>query len=170
MLLLRTATTLLIQCNRRMPAIRSFRRFYTHKSKPPQQQPAANPYGCYLPVFVSRQTTVSLLSSFVRRLASDAAKTGPTATTKPTRSDFRRLLSLARKEKWIMLAAVGCLIVSSSITMSVPFAIGKMLDLITANNFSRETIFNFCAILGGIFVIGAFANFGRVYLINGASK
>lgn len=112
-------------------------------------------------------------SSYFKHFATSNIKTQLNNVTKnqiKQQSDWRRLLSLAKKEKWIMLAAVGCLIVSSSITMSVPFAIGKMLDLITDNNFSRETIFNFCAILGGVFVIGAIANFGRVYLINGASK
>lgn len=119
--------------------------------------------------------TSKQFASHFKRFSSNAKQelnnvTNSIKNTKKQPSDWQRLLSLGKKEKWIMLAAVSCLIVSSSITMSVPFAVGKMLDLITDNNFSRDTIFNFCAILCGTFVVGAVANFGRVYLINGASK
>lgn len=64
-------------------------------------------------------------------------------------SDLRRLLSLAKQEKWkiggelkfgwifrdfatsrSLEGAIGCLIVSSAITMAVPFGLGKILDTI----------------------------------------
>lgn len=59
--------------------------------------------------------------------------------------------------------------------MSVPFALGKILDII----FDKEGINgqqaldklkHFSAILLSIFVVGGFANFGRVYLFNSACK
>ncbi|KAG5680264.1 hypothetical protein PVAND_009783 [Polypedilum vanderplanki] len=88
-------------------------------------------------------------------------------------SDLKRLLSLAKPEKWSIAGAIGCLIISSSITMAVPFGLGKILDAIystdTDSKQAREKLNEFCAILAGIFIIGGVANFGRVYLFNNAS-
>ena len=70
--------------------------------------------------------------------------------------------------------AVGCLVISSAITMTVPFALGKILDIIFNKTettiSSAETLASFCQILCGIFIIGGVANFGRVYLFNSACK
>lgn len=86
-------------------------------------------------------------------------------------SDIRRLFSLAKNEKWILIAAIGCLIVSSAITLSVPYALGKILDIIFQENIeAKEMLRNFCLILGGVFIVGGMANFGRVYLFNSACK
>lgn len=72
-------------------------------------------------------------------------------------------------------AAIVCLIVSSSITMSVPFALGKILDII----FDKEgadgeqalvKLKHFSSILLAVFVVGGLANFGRVYLFNSACE
>lgn len=69
-------------------------------------------------------------------------------------------------------AAVGCLIISSGITMIVPYALGKLLDIIYSNaeemKAAKERLQDFCLMLGGIFLIGGVANFGRVYLFNSA--
>ncbi|KAI8124290.1 hypothetical protein FF38_08797 [Lucilia cuprina] len=90
------------------------------------------------------------------------------------KGDIVRLVSLAKSEKLVLTAAIGCLIISSAITMSVPFALGKILDII----FDKEgangeqalgRLKHFSAILLGIFVVGGLANFGRVYLFNSAS-
>lgn len=75
-------------------------------------------------------------------------------------SDLRRLLSLAKKEKWkisgktqelslksfiefhkrfVILGAIGCLIISSSITMAVPFGLGKILDIIYSSESVADT-------------------------------
>lgn len=88
----------------------------------------------------------------------------------PKRSDFSRLIVLGRKEKWVFLAAMGCLLVSSSITMGVPYSIGRILDIIFTENVAKEKLKEFCVILVGIFVIGGLANFGRIYLMNGACE
>ncbi|KAJ6633243.1 ATP-binding cassette sub-family B member 10, mitochondrial, partial [Pseudolycoriella hygida] len=88
---------------------------------------------------------------------------------RPKRSDFYRLLLLGRKEKWIFVAAMGCLLVSSSITMGVPYSIGRILDIIFTEKVATEKLKEFCLILVGVFVIGGLANFGRIYLMNGAS-
>ncbi|KAM7348104.1 ATP-binding cassette sub-family B member 10, mitochondrial [Cochliomyia hominivorax] len=90
------------------------------------------------------------------------------------KSDIVRLISLAKNEKLVLAAAIGCLIISSAITMSVPFALGRILDII----FDKEGVNgaqtldklkHFSSILLGIFVVGGLANFGRVYLFSSAS-
>ncbi|CAO1415225.1 unnamed protein product [Diamesa tonsa] len=90
-------------------------------------------------------------------------------------TDLKRLLSLAKSEKWSIAGAIGFLIISSSITMAVPFGLGKILDIIYASDsaadsgVAREKLDQFCLILGVIFILGGLANFGRVYLFNNAS-
>jgi hypothetical protein len=58
--------------------------------------------------------------------------------------------------------------------MAVPFGLGKILDAIyssdTDSKMAREKLNEFCAILAGIFIVGGFANFGRVYLFNNACE
>uniref|UniRef100_A0A1A9ZIE4 ATP-binding cassette sub-family B member 10, mitochondrial n=1 Tax=Glossina pallidipes TaxID=7398 RepID=A0A1A9ZIE4_GLOPL len=90
---------------------------------------------------------------------------------KVRRKDMVRLISLAKSEKLVLAAAIGCLIISSAITMSVPYALGRTLDIMfdKGDNQSMVKLKNFCAILCGVFVIGGLANFGRVYLFNSAS-
>jgi ATP-binding cassette, subfamily B (MDR/TAP), member 10 len=76
----------------------------------------------------------------------------------------------------LILAAIGCLIISSAITMSVPFGLGKILDIIYSGDSitdpaaSKQRLNQFTLILCGVFVIGGLANFGRVYLFNNACK
>ena len=110
--------------------------------------------------------------------------------------NIKRLFSLVGPEKYKMAAAVGLLVVSSSVTMSIPFAMGKVIDIIysmdqlkTEHNLGkkpknvteslhldlhRESIMRnlekVCGILVGVFVIGALANFGRVYLMRMISQ
>uniref|UniRef100_A0A1B0GLA4 ATP-binding cassette sub-family B member 10, mitochondrial n=1 Tax=Lutzomyia longipalpis TaxID=7200 RepID=A0A1B0GLA4_LUTLO len=88
------------------------------------------------------------------------------------KSDLFRLLQLAAREKWVIAGGIGCLIVSSSITMAVPYGLGKILDTIytdESKEVARERLKKFCLILAGIFIIGGISNFGRVYLFNSAS-
>ena len=98
--------------------------------------------------------------------------------------NLRRLLSLAGPEKYTLAAAVGLLVISSSITMSIPFALGKVIDIIYSMDqiktrghvesvgvpdSERDVIMlnlkKVCVVLIGMFTIGALANFGRVYLM-----
>ena len=98
--------------------------------------------------------------------------------------NFRRLLSFAEPEKYTLAAAVGLLVISSSITMSIPFALGKVIDIIYSMDqiktrghvesvgvpdSERDVIMlnlkKVCVVLIGMFTIGALANFGRVYLM-----
>lgn len=84
--------------------------------------------------------------------------------------EIKRLFTLAKDEKWYLIAAVGCLVVSSIVTLGVPRFIGKLMDMIVMDNFPREKLNAFCFVLFGVFVMGGLANFGRIYLMNSASK
>jgi len=49
-------------------------------------------------------------------------------------SSLRKIIALAKPEKKPLLLAVGLLLVSSSVAMSVPFTIGKMIDFFSSAN------------------------------------
>ncbi|KAK6182684.1 hypothetical protein SNE40_010309 [Patella caerulea] len=84
------------------------------------------------------------------------------------KKDILKLIGLAKPEKWKIAGAVCLLLISSSVSMAVPFCLGKVIDIIyTASQDGTlvEKLNNICKILVGIFLIGALANFGRVYLM-----
>ncbi|XP_051469721.1 ATP-binding cassette sub-family B member 10, mitochondrial [Apus apus] len=85
----------------------------------------------------------------------------------PPRFEARRLLALAHPERWRLTAAVGFLTVSSVITMSAPFFLGKVIDIIYTNPSEdlTDNLTSLCALLSGIFLCGAAANATRVYLM-----
>jgi ATP-binding cassette, subfamily B (MDR/TAP), member 10 len=64
------------------------------------------------------------------------------------------------------------LLISSGVTMSVPFFIGKLIDFIQTNDkeLLKERLKYITLIMLGVFVIGALANFGRVYIIQSTSQ
>ncbi|CAL1527144.1 unnamed protein product, partial [Lymnaea stagnalis] len=68
--------------------------------------------------------------------------------------------------------AICCLVISSAVTLSVPFFIGKIIDLIYTSEKENmlSTLRTFCASLIVIFIIGGLANFGRVYILQSASQ
>ncbi|XP_071595046.1 ATP-binding cassette sub-family B member 10, mitochondrial isoform X1 [Heliangelus exortis] len=85
----------------------------------------------------------------------------------PPRFEARRLLALAQPERWRLTAAVGFLTVSSVITMSAPFFLGKVIDVIYTNPTEdlTDSLTSLCALLSGVFLCGAAANATRVYLM-----
>ena len=127
-------------------------------------------------------------SSAFKLSKSEAAKTN-------NAQNIRRLFSLAMPERFQMAAAVGLLVISSSVTMSIPFAMGKIIDMIYRIDQlklnsepveSKENIVeiltsddkkhimnklqNVCGALVGVFILGSLANFGRVYLMRMISQ
>ncbi|XP_076100291.1 ATP-binding cassette sub-family B member 10, mitochondrial-like [Mytilus galloprovincialis] len=83
--------------------------------------------------------------------------------------EIRRLFSLAKPERWKLSGAVVLLIISSGVSMAVPFCIGKVIDIIyspSEQEKMKEKLTTFCQIMVGVFVVGAVANFGRVYLMS----
>ncbi|RKF65086.1 ATP-dependent permease MDL1, mitochondrial [Golovinomyces cichoracearum] len=81
-----------------------------------------------------------------------------------------RLIKIARPEaKWLSLAFTF-LLISSSISMAIPFSIGKILDLATQDSSAGNTIFelgnhHFFIGLGLILSLGAAANYGRILIL-----
>ena len=49
-------------------------------------------------------------------------------------SSFRKIISLARPERKPLLIATGLLLVSSSISMSIPFTVGRLIDFFSTSN------------------------------------
>ncbi|KAJ2008370.1 ATP-binding cassette permease mdl1 [Coemansia thaxteri] len=90
-----------------------------------------------------------------------------------TSQAWLRLLRLARPEYKMLGGAVGLLFISSTVTMAVPFSMGKIIDMVTNSGaviplgLSLSQVF---VGLGSIFVIGAVANAGRVMLIRTAGE
>ncbi|XP_078261840.1 ATP-binding cassette sub-family B member 10, mitochondrial isoform X2 [Rhinoraja longicauda] len=83
-------------------------------------------------------------------------------------ADVRRLLALAYPQRWPLAAAVGFLGISSMVTMSAPFFLGRVIDTIYTNPAGGDVTGNLtslCAVLSGIFLCGAAANGARVYLM-----
>jgi putative ABC transport system ATP-binding protein len=81
-----------------------------------------------------------------------------------------RLIKIARPEaKWLGLA-FAFLLISSSITMSIPFSIGKILDLATKDPSEGATLFGleigqFYIALAAVLTVGAAANYGRIIIL-----
>jgi putative ABC transport system ATP-binding protein len=81
-----------------------------------------------------------------------------------------RLIKIARPEaKWLGLAFTF-LLISSAITMSIPFSIGKILDLATKDPAEGNTLFGlemsqFYIALGCVLTVGAAANYGRIIIL-----
>jgi ABC-type multidrug transport system fused ATPase/permease subunit len=101
-------------------------------------------------------------------------------------SSFRKIVALAKPERKSLGIAVSLLLVSSAISMSIPFTVGKLLDYFAGPNpvcsffvfspFIRRpyelqqipyglTIVQASGILFLIFTVGAFANTGRTILM-----
>ncbi|KAM6184901.1 ATP-binding cassette sub-family B member 10, mitochondrial [Rhynchocyon petersi] len=82
-------------------------------------------------------------------------------------SEAKKLLRLAYPERWRLSAAVGFLTVSSVITMSAPFFLGKIIDVIYTDPSVdyNSNLTNLCLMLSGVFLCGAAANATRVYLM-----
>ncbi|KAJ2156977.1 ATP-binding cassette permease mdl1 [Coemansia sp. RSA 552] len=84
-----------------------------------------------------------------------------------------RLFRLAKPEYRLLGGAVGLLLVSSSITMSIPFTMGKIIDLVTnaestiPYGLSLGQVFTG---LGAVFIAGAAANTGRIVMIRTAGE
>lgn len=86
-------------------------------------------------------------------------------------AEIWRLFKIARPEaKWLGFAFFF-LLISSSITMSIPFSIGKIMDTATksteegGNQLFGLSLPMFYSALGGILVLGAGANYGRIIIL-----
>ncbi|XP_030668580.1 ATP-binding cassette sub-family B member 10, mitochondrial [Nomascus leucogenys] len=81
--------------------------------------------------------------------------------------EARKLLGLAYPERRRLAAAVGFLTMSSVISMSAPFFLGKIIDVLYTNptvDYS-DNLTRLCLGLSAVFLCGAAANAIRVYLM-----
>lgn len=90
-----------------------------------------------------------------------------------------RLIRIARPEAKILGIAFFFLLISSSITMSIPFSIGKILDIATKGGAKPEdlqsgegsemlfgfSIGTFYVALASVLALGAAANYGRIIIL-----
>ena len=80
-----------------------------------------------------------------------------------------RLVKIARPEAGVLGWAFLFLIVSSSISMSIPFSIGKFIDVATKPEMGSQLYgFDLSTLyiaLGGILIVGASANYGRILIL-----
>lgn len=81
-----------------------------------------------------------------------------------------RLLLVARPEARKLGLAFVCLLISSSITMSLPFSIGKIIDASTKTSEGGDFLFGlsptmFYGALASILAFGAAANYGRIIIL-----
>ncbi|XP_014199007.3 ATP-binding cassette sub-family B member 10, mitochondrial [Pan paniscus] len=94
----------------------------------------------------------------------DKGRLRPAAAGLP---EVRKLLGLAYPERRRLAAAVGFLTMSSVISMSAPFFLGKIIDVIYTNptvDYS-DNLTHLCLGLSAVFLCGAAANAIRVYLM-----
>ncbi|KAG8531359.1 multidrug-resistance transporter mdr2 [Bacidia gigantensis] len=81
-----------------------------------------------------------------------------------------RLIKIARRETKVLSAAVALLLVSSAVSMTIPFSIGKFLDVATATEVAKQQLYGFDLPtlyigLGAILTVGAGANYGRILIL-----
>jgi ABC-type bacteriocin/lantibiotic exporter with double-glycine peptidase domain len=119
----------------------------------------------------------SWLTLLVRRsrLAAKEAvkKSGPELKkAKLNNQSLKRLFALAKPEKYKIMVAMVFLIISSSVTMAIPFGIGKLIDFLQTGDKEtmQDNLKSIALIMTAVFVIGALANFGRVYMIQSTGQ
>lgn len=81
-----------------------------------------------------------------------------------------RLVKIARPEAKMLGVAFVFLLISSSISMSIPFSIGKILDIATKSESGTDQLFGvdlstFYVALAGVLTLGASANYGRIIIL-----
>lgn len=112
-------------------------------------------------------------------LSARLSKEGNTASGGAGFGEVWRLIKIARPEARILGLAFFFLLISSSITMAVPFSIGKILDIATKGDAKPEdlqsdkgsdmlfgfSITTFYIGLGSVLALGAAANYGRIIIL-----
>ena len=101
--------------------------------------------------------------TFVRCKTTEAALSKVEKT-----SELKRLLILAAPEKWRLAGAIAFLVVSSTVTMAVPFCLGKIIDVIYTEDReeTRQNLTKLSLGLLAVFIVGGICNFGRIYLMS----
>lgn len=100
-------------------------------------------------------------------------KAVPVGIKQPKINEIKRLMQIASSENLRIAGAICFLVVSSGVTLAVPYCMGKVIDIINTaahDGTLMEKLNSFCSMLLIVFVIGGLANFGRVYLMSIAEE
>ncbi|KZT04839.1 uncharacterized protein LAESUDRAFT_703148 [Laetiporus sulphureus 93-53] len=90
------------------------------------------------------------------------------AKTQKATSSFRKIAALARPEAKPLTISVGLLVISSTVSMSIPFTIGKLIDFFTSSQPQIPlglSLGQASVLLLLLFTVGAAANAGRAMLM-----
>ena len=112
-------------------------------------------------------------------LSARLSKEGGSSGQSQGMGEVWRLIKIARPEAKVLSGAFILLLISSAITMSIPFSIGKIMDIATKGkgdavgteaDAPMEMLFGlsqstFYDILLGILAVGAAANYGRIIIL-----
>ncbi|KAF2675787.1 hypothetical protein K458DRAFT_447859 [Lentithecium fluviatile CBS 122367] len=103
-------------------------------------------------------------------LSAKLSKDGHSANSPGSMKEMWRLIKIARPEAKTLSVAFVFLLMSSAVSMSVPFSIGKILDIATQPEGSKELLFGmdittFYIALAGVLATGAACNFGRIIIL-----
>lgn len=103
-------------------------------------------------------------------LSAKLSKEGATANSAGGMKEMWRLIKIASPEAKSLGWAFVFLLMSSAVSMSVPFSIGKILDIATQPEGSKELLFGmdintFYAALAAVLATGAACNFGRIIIL-----
>ncbi len=103
-------------------------------------------------------------------LSARLAKDGKSQSQWAGFEEVWRLIKIARPESKALGVAFVFLIISSTISMSIPFSIGKILDIATKSDQETDQLFGldlstFYLALGGVLALGAAANYGRIIIL-----
>jgi putative ABC transport system ATP-binding protein len=98
------------------------------------------------------------------------SKEGKGQDSKSSFAEVWRLIKVARPEVKALGIAFVLLLISSSVTISIPFSVGRILDLSTSDPSEEPRLFGltmpqFFAGLGVLLTVAACANFGRILLL-----
>ncbi|KAJ7647754.1 P-loop containing nucleoside triphosphate hydrolase protein [Roridomyces roridus] len=105
----------------------------------------------------------SILSRFLPKTLADSGGA----------SSFGKIMALAKPEKKPLLIAVGLLLVSSAVSMSIPLTVGKLIDFFSSANpqFPLDlSLWQVSSVLVVMFTAGALANTGRALLMRMAGQ
>ncbi|ORY00133.1 hypothetical protein K493DRAFT_348094 [Basidiobolus meristosporus CBS 931.73] len=107
-----------------------------------------------------------------RQAAGDAKELVEVVKEKREKGGLGKLLALSSPDLPKLFAGVLCMCTSSAITLSVPYLIGRIIDVVTkkASAPLGMTPNQFFTALAGVFVLGGLANFGRVVTLKLANE
>jgi hypothetical protein len=99
------------------------KRFFAASSTPSSPTSPPSPTPSYAPI----------RRSILSRILPASLLTNPDGTTSSSTS-FRKIVALARPERRPLMTAIGLLLISSSVSLSIPFTVGRLIDYFTSSS------------------------------------